>query len=423
MQNLEDQLQLAISYIESGQYEEGLQKTKDVLKNADDELSYTIAQLYLEWGMSEDAYDLLKKMYRQHPGNSELILALAEAAVDLDFEDEAIDYLTRIHKLDDNYLSAQVLLADLYQSQGLEEAAEHRLLQARAHAPKEPILTFALAEFYASTGKVVEAIDLYKHVLHAEVLSHENIPLKLAEVLSLRGQFEEALIYYDKGVEKGSTLDGLFGYAVTAIQAGKFQTAITQLEKLKELDPHYSSLYSLLADAYEEEGAMEEAIQVLNEGLNVDQHNERLYFKLAKAYLATGEMENAIFPLKRILAADSEHIEAMKLLVEIYRELQDPEAVIQLVEQQESFEDPELTWYYANALKEEDLIEKAFPVYQSISSYFIEDADFLSEYGELAWEMGQTKVAKEMLQKAYTLNQDLTLLEFIERIETQDDTF
>lgn len=420
MPSLEEQLQLAISYIESGQYEEGLEKTKAILKQADEDLSFEIALLYLEWGFSNEAYDILKKLHDRHPGHSGYTLALSEACIDLDFEDETIDYLTQIHQLDDNYLSAQVMLADLYQVQGLEEAAEQRLLQAKKTAPEEPVLTYALAEFYASSGQVSNAIELYKQVLHAETLSHENIELKLAEVLSLRGQFEEALIYYNKGIEKGESLNGLFGYAVTALQAGKPQTAITQLEKLKDMDPQYSSLYPLLAEAYEAEGALQEAVDALAEGLKLDEHNERLYLMLAKALLKLGESTNAIEPLTQLLDRDAEHLEAFKLLVEIYRENHDYETVIQLVDGHEAADDPELIWYYANALKEEDQLEKAFPIYKEVQVYFQGDPDFLREFGELAWEMGEKRFAIRAIEKAYEHTQDQDLIDFLERIKEQE---
>lgn len=421
MSSLEDQLELAVSYVESGQYEEGLEKIKQILNKADESLQYEIAQLYLEWGISEEAYNILKELHNFHPGHSGYAIALAEAAVDLDLEDEAIDCLTQIHQLDENFLSAQVMLADLYQSQGLEEAAERRLLEARKLAPDEPVLTYALGEFYASTGKVSEAIELYKKVLHVERLRHENIQLKLAEVLSLRGQFEEALIYYQKGTEEGVSLDGLLGYAVTAMQAGKPQTAITQLERLKDMDPQYSSLYPLLADAYEEEGALDEAVETLREGLKHDEHNERLHIKLAKTLIKAGQSTKAIDPLKNILIMDSEHVEALKLLVEIYRELDDYEAVIEMVNHFEGLDDPEVTWYYANALKEADELEKAYPIYESIAPHYTSEPDFLREFGELAWEMGYRQVAIQTIQNAYDLTQDQDLLDFLDRLREEQD--
>jgi predicted Zn-dependent protease len=413
---LEEQLQTAISYIEAGDYETGLKKTKALLNKGDDELSYEIAQLYMDWGLAEEAYSLLKKLMIHHPGHSGMLLTLAEAAIDLDLEDEAIESLGAIHLLDENYLSAQVLLADLYFSQGLEEVAEQRLLEARKQAPNEPILAFALAEFYASTGQVSEAIDLYKSVLHVEDLEHENIPLKLAEMLSLRGLFEEAMIYYHKGLEKGESLNGRFGYAVTAIQAGKPQTAIQQLEKLKEMDPTFSSLYPILADAYEEEGALKEAIASLKEGIRVDEHNERLYLKLAKVEAKAGQTEQAITTLTHLLALDNEHLEGTKLLVELYREEGHHSEIISLYEGNDLTFDPELSWYYAFALKEEDELEKAFKAYQGIYPHFNEDPDFLKEYGELAWELGEREEAVQALEKALSLGPDFELENFLERL-------
>ena len=63
-----DELTLAITLVETGQYEEGLKKIKKILPTADDETAFQIATLYEEWGMAEEANNIFFRLYQKHPG-------------------------------------------------------------------------------------------------------------------------------------------------------------------------------------------------------------------------------------------------------------------------------------------------------------------------------------------------------------------
>jgi len=413
---MNEQLKWAIDLVESGQYEQGIEHIKQVLQGADEETSFEIALLYQEWGMVQEAHKILMQLHKRHPGDSHILMALAEIEVDLDKEDQAIEWLLTIHQLDENYLSAQVLLADLYQAQGLEEAAERRLINARKLAPNEPLLTFALAEFYATTGQAGHAVELYKSLIDEPDLEHENIELKLAEVLSYSGAFEEALNHYKKGLEKTTSIDGLFGYAVTAVQVRKFQTAIQALEELKGLDPQYSTLYPLLAKAYEEEGAIEEALETVRAGIKVDKFNEQLLLRAADLSMKVKDVSTAENYLVEALNKDPENIDALKKLVEIKREKEAFDDIISLLND-EQMTDPELLWYLASAYVENDALENARNIYQQLALHFNENAMFLKEYGEVQWQLGVQDEAVTLFGQALKLDpEDEDLRAFLERI-------
>src|SRR5699024_11877433 len=73
-----------------------------------------------------------------------------------------IELLTSISEDDPAYLQALLQLADLYQSEGLFEVAESKLLEAKNIQPDEPIIDFALGEFFFSTGEYQRAIIHYE---------------------------------------------------------------------------------------------------------------------------------------------------------------------------------------------------------------------------------------------------------------------
>lgn len=413
---MNETLQTAVIMVETGQTEEGLKQLKTILPTADDDTKFQIASHFQSWGLIDDAISVFSVLAEKYPNDSHLILQLAENSIENDDEERAIDWLDRIHPLDENYLSAQVLLADLYQSQGLEEVAERKLINARKAAPDEPVLTFALAEFYLSSGQASLAIPLYKKVLHEESLLHENIYLKLAEALSLNGKFEEAMIYYDKGMQNHPPLDAYFGYGMTAFQAQKYQTAIKYLEKLKDMDEQYTSLYPVLAEAYEQEGMFEEALSILDKGILTDEHNSRLYFNAAQLSLKSNNENNAAVYLQRLLKLDPENVEARKQFIGILVKQEDYDSVITHL--QDGHDDPVLTWYLARAYKEMEEDKQAIVLYQSIDQEFKEDPVFLYEYGELLWQMGNRENALHLLKSALEKDPGNDVLaSFVERIE------
>ncbi|MFC7391578.1 tetratricopeptide repeat protein [Scopulibacillus cellulosilyticus] len=412
-----NEINQAVTLVETGQHEKGLQLLKEILKTADDETAYQIAELYQDWGLIDSAEHIYNGLLKKYPNDSHLLIQLAELNIDQDKEEKAIGLLSKIHQLDENFLSAQLLLADLYQFQGLDEVAEKKLLDAYKISPNEPVLSYALGEFYLSLGEPSQAIPYYKKVLHAESLSHENVALKLGEALSLNGQFEEALIYYEKGLEKEKSLDGLFGFGMTAFQTGKFRTAITALEELKELDPQYSTLYPVLSQAYQEEGAEDEALSTLEEGIKVDEFNERLYMKAGELAAGLHEWKKAEHYYNESLKINPDNIEALKQLIEIKYEQEDYEGIIHQLENEPN-DDPTTLWFLGKSHVQVEQFEQALELYHKISSYFQEDPVFLNEYGELLWQMGDREKALTYLRKAVNYdpdNQDLQA--FVERIE------
>ena len=66
---------------------------------------------------------------------------------------------------DPSFPESLVLLADLYQMEGLYEVSEQKLLKAKELLPNEIVIDFALGELYAEQGKFTDAIRYYEKVL------------------------------------------------------------------------------------------------------------------------------------------------------------------------------------------------------------------------------------------------------------------
>ncbi|MBU8907259.1 tetratricopeptide repeat protein [Desertibacillus haloalkaliphilus] len=413
----------AMRLIEQGATEKGLNKLEDIEKTANHDTKYTLAQVYFELGLIDRSKVIIDELLALYPDEGELYTFAAELYIDLDQEDEAIEMLLEIKEQDEAYLQAQLLLADLYQMQGLDEVAEQKLLQAAKRAPDEPIISFGLAEFYLDRGDYGKSIPYYKKVIYSkESLPTEiNVDLRMAEAYSANGQFEDALIHYEKGLKNSEELNAIFGYGYTAYQLGEYKTAIAQFEKLKELDPQYSSLYPYLAKALEAQESLNEALTAVKEGVAVDEYNDSLFVHAGKLSLKLKQTQQAEEYLRDALALNPANFEAFRTLAAFLREEERYDDVIELIAHIKEFgeEDPLFEWYLASAYHHEDQVDKADKHYQRAIDAFREDADFLEEYGRFLLELGYREKALAYLRKSVGYDQSrLHLQELIFEIES-----
>ena len=315
--------------------------------------------------------------------------------------------LLEVNENDPVFLQGQLLLADLYQMQGLHEVAEQKLLRAIELAPNESIVAYGLGEFYFERGDYKKSIRYFKQVIQQnEKLPNVNVELRLAEAYSATGLFEDAIPYYQKGLTENVELSSLFGFGFTAYQLGDYRLAIEQLLVLKELDPEYGSLYPYLAKAYEAQYLYDDAIKVLNEGIKLGDFNEELYLLAGKLSLKMKNSENGEEYLRQVLAINPSHFEAVRTLAALLKEEERFEELLELIDYIKDFgeDDPLFTWFEASAHSKLESFEMADGLYKEISLHFENDPDFLEEYGQFKLENGERKLAKKMFLQAISLD-------------------
>ncbi|WP_010631668.1 tetratricopeptide repeat protein [Sporolactobacillus vineae] len=414
-------LETANALLENGQTEDGLAMLKELVGHADDDLLYGAASLYQEYGFLDEAQRVYESLLRRYPGDSGLLLQISDLLIDNKQENRAIDYLSRIPYLDENYLSAQVMLADLYRLEGLDEVAENKLLGALKAAPGEPVVQLALGEFYLDTGEEIKAVKFLRKVVDNNQLEGQNVALKLAKALSLSGEFEQSLKYYRKGLKKEKTLDGLFDYAVTASRIDQNKTVIKALNELKDMDPGYSTLYPVLAHAYEHEGDPKQALETVEEGLKQDDFNARMFEEAGDLAVKLHHPDKAYGYYQKWHALEPENVEALTRMVELKAQDEDYDTILELTGSQE-MTDPMLIWFKATALNRTDRLKEAEKYYRSCAPAFANNAEFLQEFGEYLRDTGKSAEGLANLEKAARLHpEDQDLTAFVERLK-QDDS-
>nr|WP_255639938.1 tetratricopeptide repeat protein [Pseudalkalibacillus hwajinpoensis] len=235
----------------------------------------------------------------------------------------------------------------------------------------------------------------------------------MAEALSGSGQFEDALTYYEKGLENAREINALFGYGFTALQINEYRKAINAFNELKELDPQYSTLYPYLAKAYEKEGAVAEAIEVLAQGIKFDEFNEELYIQASRLTFKTHDNASGEQYLRELLAINPAHIEAAKTLAAYLKTEERYEDILDLLRNIEEGEqsDPYLDWSAATAYAQVEEYKDAIKRYENAYTYFRQDPIFLEEYGAFLIEEGRREEAVKAFKLALKLDPSLVHLE------------
>ena len=411
-----------LSLLENGQQQQALKYYQDILKSGNNDERFVLGEELLQLGFLEEAKSLFKVLLDAYPEEGELLVLVAETEMEIGNEEMAISYLEKINPNDPSFPQGLLLLADLYQMDGLYEVSEMKLLEAKNILPDEPIIDFALGELYAEQGRIKDAINAYQLVLPKEkVIAGININGRIADNLSAGGAFEDAIPYYEKAIEDRVEINTVFNLALTALQAGFYPMAINRFEEVKALDPSYHSLYLYLARAYEHEEMLDDAYNAVKDGWKQDEFNKELYLFGGKLALKLGNEESAESHFREALAIDPEYTEAVLLLNKLFLTQDRFEDILELVEMMDNqdMEEPQLFWDAARAFHGMEKYSEALNKYQSAYTFFKEQPDFLYDYGYFLLEEGKREDAAEIFNKL--LQSDPSNDEYIEIVQRLTD--
>lgn len=386
----------------------------EVVQAGTDEEQYYLAEELFTLGFLDETEDLYELLLAKYKDEGELLVRAAEVALEKDDIDSAQDYLEKVNKEDEAYIESLLVLADLYQMQGLFEVSEQKLLEAKQMAPNEPIIDFALGEYYLSQARFASAVQSYQTAVEAglTIISNGAVSVyeRIAEAFAASGAFEEALSYYERALEDKESVDTLFGMGLTDYQAKDYTKAIHALEHLREHDPSYTTLYSYLAKSYEENGEPEKAIAVLRDGLTQDEFNKEMFLEAGKLAVTLRLPEEAEEFYRQAIVLDEEYSEAIMQLNKLLLAKEDYEGVIELVEGlgEEVISEPQIFWDVSVAYQETEQYNKAKANYELAYSHFTNNPTFLKEYGLFLREEGEYAKSQEVFRNYLELEPEDT---------------
>ncbi|KRL38414.1 tetratricopeptide repeat protein [Liquorilactobacillus uvarum] len=411
-----------ISMIEMGKFDDVETEFEKALQNDNADLVYSLAEELYSMGFSELAQKAYQFLLDEYPEEDQLRTALADIAISEGNNDEALDYLAAVKPTSGAYLNSLLVAADLYQTQGLFEVSEQKLLSALAIAPEEPILIFALAEFYFDIKKYHHALPLYLKLIksgHTE-LSQVNLTQRLGFSYAVIGKFEQALGYLDQVHEDDIDFDTRFQLAFTELQLKQYDEAIKNFTKLKKSSTDYTTVYPYLAEAYEQQGLLQKALEVLQEGLRVDQYNIKLYQLASSVALKLQQPKLAEKHLRSALALEPDNmtvvIQLSNLLVELKKYHENIELLTDYLQKDET--DPQLYWNLGKSYAEIEDDKHALENYQVAARAFDNQPDFLREASFFYRKVGRLEDAKKFIGEYLELvPEDLEMLDLQDELQ------
>lgn len=371
------------------------------LHNDDENDLADLGDELLSLGFLEEAQKVFEKLVSLFPEVDSLNIPLAEIAIEDNRIDDAFEYLEKIRKDSDSYVQSLLVTADLYQVLGIPEVSESKLKEAQKLLPDELLILFALGELYFINGQFTEAFAAYQELLDKEVTTISSISIneRLGSSLSMLGEFEESIPYYEHALREGQTDDRLFHLAFTYLQLEDNQKAIILLQQLRMLNPQYHSLYLYLAEALQEEEMLTEAREVLEEGIKENPYLVDLYQLASENAYRLHDIQKAESLLQEALTLEEKKDETLLTLSNLYLNEERFEEVIETLKQMEEMAHPYAEWNLAYAYNELEKFDLANTHYQQAYQELAHEPEFLKEYGLFLREEGEVATSKEILQQ------------------------
>ncbi|HHJ2560250.1 TPA: tetratricopeptide repeat protein [Streptococcus pyogenes] len=361
-----------------------------------------------------------KRIYLQLADDyPELNINLAQIAAEDDAIEEAFLYLDKVSKDSLNYLSAFLVMADLYDMEGLTEVAREKLLQAVGISP-EPLVIFGLAEIDMSLQYFKEAIDYYAQLDNRQILELTGISTyqRIGRAYASLGKFEAAIEFLEKAVAIEYEDETVFELATLMYDQENYQKANLYFKQLETINPDYPGYEYGYALSLHEEHKTSEALRLVQQGLRKNAFDSQLLLLASQLSYELHDRQNAenyLLQAKEV-AVDDEEI--FMRLATLYFDAERFEEVIAL--NRETIDNVLTKWTIAKAYHALEQEEVALALYNEISADLAENPEFLQDYAYLLREFGQFHKAIQMAT-AYLrqVPDDVNMQDFLDHIKHQ----
>lgn len=393
-------------------------RVNDVLDSSNDDALFILGETLYDFGLTPQGLEVFRTLYQKYPDESEVLIYFIEGLMAENETDEALEYLADVE------LSPERLMleADLYQQLNMLEVAVDKLEEAKQMDLSDPIIHFALAEILYYDGQYLRATHEYEIVLDTGEYEVNGVNLfsRIADCSLQSGNYTDAVEFFDEISEEEMTSEDYFKKAIAYDKNDLTQEAIKLLRTLLSKDPDFIQAYYYLQQLYVHEKEYDQAIEMGNEGLRLDQFYKELMTNTGSIELEHGDASDGVKHLIQALEVDNSCQQPLLTLSEFYREQEDYESLITLLQYVDEEEiDPVFAWHLAYAFGQEERDKEAQHFFELAYPTLSSQSAFLADYYYYLIEIGQVEQAVKILNQLLEIDpSNETWHEEYERIQT-----
>ncbi|GEO57237.1 tetratricopeptide repeat protein [Companilactobacillus bobalius] len=388
-----------IETIDDGDFSKVDSLIQESIVQDDDQTQFSLAETLMSRGLSVQAKTVYDHLLTMYPTEGQILSRLAEISVSDGDTDQALSYISQITPDSPAYAENLLVSADIYQSQGLYEVSEQKLLSGIREFPDEEVFKFALAEVYFDENKFSKALTYYDMLLDMGIKNYSGISIVLRKASSLAGdgQYEEAIDVYEDLNAIELNEDAQFQLGFLYNQVKNYNKSISILEKLLETNRDYPTAYSILAEDYLNIKKNSDAFKYAQLGLNLNELDDNLYqiaFDAGTAEDPTG----AIKILEKGIQTVENPLPLVIKLSDYYVTKGQFKSNLDLLNGRDISNNPKLVWNLAKSEFETDDVNKAQENILLVLDDFKDNLDYLSDLIEILRSTGNNDVLKPAIQ-------------------------
>ena len=389
-----------IDLLHSGEFDQMAVELQQAIQTEDTAILADLAEYLAMMGFSQESRQVYDKLTNEALDQTDIILNLAEMKIDDGDLEGALALLYQVDAADENYVAALVMIADIYQLDGVWEAALEKLQEARS-LTDSPLVVFAIAELYYNQSNWQEAINYFAKLSQREIFDLTKVSTyqRIGTAYASLGEFENAEQFLEKSLELAHDDTVLFELAQINAVLGENTRAIAFFKHLDALAPDFEGYAYPYAQVLIAENEFDQAFAVAKTGLTKNPTDVPLLHLTSRIAYALHDLEAAENYLIQALDIADLHDETVFLLSNLYLLEEDFDAVINL----EALLDDDhalAKWNIAKAYQAQEADEKALAIYDDIAqSVLADNPEFLLEYAQLLIRNARATDAKLSLKQ------------------------
>lgn len=375
---------------------------KRALKEDDAETLLELAEYLESIGFLPQAREIYLQERESYP---EVNINLAQIATEDGDIEGAFLYLDAISPESEAYLSALLVMADIYDMEGLTDVAREKLLLA-SKISDDPLVIFGLAEIELELGNFNQAIKEYAKLDNREILELTGISTyqRIGRAYASLGKFEAAIEFLEKTIEIEYDDGTIFELATILYDQGEYQKANVYFKQLDTMNPDFEGYEYVYAQSLHEENKTEEALRLVQKGLSKNEFDTNLLLTASQFSYElhdSKQAENYLLKAKDV-AVDDEDV--LMRLTNLYLEEERYEDVVAL--SRDNIDSILTKWNIAKAYQALEADKKALNLYDELATDLSDNPEFLQDYAYILREFGQKERAHQVAERYLQLVPD-----------------